>query len=289
MSGLFFCIGSPPPTQDGDRRGLMEVIPCCSGLPWRRTMEVSGEAVSDAVIDEAPIGDDDDYGGLMLDGRVKPRLEANEVVVNITRKSGCPLGLELDLVDGETLFVVAVRNDHAPGMQPGDRIIEVRHVGDVAGDMPAGVRRGAAGLLRLLLLDESDLAVVVQRPTEACISLNVTGTQLGIEVRHVVGGFNLVIASLGIGAVRDWNTRNPEVEVCCFDRIISVNGQSGLSTALVSALTGMDRVDIGLLRYGAPPKVRPMPLPPAPADAGELEPGPQQARAGRAASCVNRV
>lgn len=165
-----------------------------------------------------------------------------------------PPGLDVDLVDGRHIFVVAVREGAVtrenakftlqPHLQirPNDRIVEINGVS------------GDAGALVAQLKETSTWDIRFQHPTEFnCTLQRGMSDSLGVDLRYAPGGNTLAVLSIGQGPVHDWN-RDPastdERVVSLYDRIIEMNWCRGSAVELLEASTRTDPLNMTILGYG---------------------------------------
>lgn len=165
-------------------------------------------------------------------------------------------GIDVDVVDGIHIFVVAIRPgvferaNAKPNMlplhklQPNDRIIEVNG------------RRGDVGELVAQLQMETTWDIKFVHPTEFKCDLCRQGTEsLGLDLKFAPGGNTLVIFDIGPGPAERWNEdldsfgeRRPQFAV--YDRIIEMNGRRGSPGELLEASVLKDPIEMKVLSYG---------------------------------------
>lgn len=168
--------------------------------------------------------------------------------VTIPRSRNTNIGLDTDLIDDQSVMVVAIKsgvfqswNDANPNraIKLHDRIVEVN-----------GVRDNTTVMINTLK-QEAHWKLQVQRPKEFSIELMRTKTpSLGLDLRYAPNGTSLLIRDIGEGPVLDWNTANPDRKVCKHDRIIELNGTRGTPQQILEASVGISQMDITILHYG---------------------------------------
>lgn len=184
-----------------------------------------------------------------------PRLGTNRKVhrLVVTPEPGEGPGLEVDVVDGKHIYVLAI----LPGvfsransmffehplwqLQPSDRIIEVNAC------------RGEVGEIIAELQKEGTWDVRFQHPTEFKVELYRQGTDsLGMELRFAPGGNTLLIHAIQPGPVMQYNGRVESRSKCIYvlDRIIEMNGVRGTPADLLKASTLRDPIEMTVLSYG---------------------------------------
>lgn len=145
----------------------------------------------------------------------------------IRRAQGARLGLELDLSEGATAFIVQVgpgvvadynsRNNGPSGtVEPGDVIMGVN-----------GCSGNVDEMIQHLQSDE-ELALDMLRPQYVKVSIPEGDTCLGLDVLFAPRGVTLLVDKIAPGMVENFNRSNKESgidsEVRVKDRIVSVNG-----------------------------------------------------------------
>eukprot|EP00811_Abedinium_folium_P035788 NODE_8551_length_1487_cov_14.827941.p1 GENE.NODE_8551_length_1487_cov_14.827941~~NODE_8551_length_1487_cov_14.827941.p1 ORF type:complete len:249 (-),score=43.05 NODE_8551_length_1487_cov_14.827941:653-1399(-) len=170
--------------------------------------------------------------------------------ITIEHIAGQSIGMDLDYLDGETLHVCKVRegtilewNRHALKdfrVRVGDRIDEVN---GVSGDSLPLISMLEAG---------GELEIWLTRPMHVKLTHYKVGAfTLGLELDYVANGSSLRVYGIvhGRGPVNSWNKRNPKQRIALNDRIIQVNGCTGLSTQLMSEIRNADYLEILFLKY----------------------------------------
>jgi len=171
----------------------------------------------------------------------------------VAPESGEGPGLEVDVVDGKHIFVVAILEgvfaranamfwEHPVWqLQPGDRIVEVNTC------------RGEVGEIIAELQKECTWDVRFQHPTEFKCEMFREGTDsLGMDLRFAPGGNTLLIHAIGPGPVAQWNANMDSRKqfICVLDRIIEMNGVRGTPAEMLKASTLRDPIEMTVLSYG---------------------------------------
>jgi hypothetical protein len=178
--------------------------------------------------------------------------EVFAVVVTRVSSSGGPVGLDLDLLDGESALVVDVTPGvlhHGEGkvnrtgenhfMQEHDRILEVN---------------GARGVVDLVarLKEDSVWNLLVQRPLRFTVQITKgKAASLGLELCHADNGTSLLISKVLEGPMQDWNASHPELRVKTGDRIVGVNGIRGPAELLLRSSKGESNLTFEINSYSS--------------------------------------
>jgi len=172
-------------------------------------------------------------------GQEYARLPEPEITIVIHRYPGYskePLGIDLDIQDGTTAWVMAVKpgcvrsyNKFAPAgrqVQAGDFIMAVN---GAAGD--------ASKLIEALHRDFR-LELVIRRPVEFHVAVHRRqhDASLGAEFPEMPTGKCLVIQELAEGLLQDWNEAHQNQCVQVGDRIVEVSGHRGTAAELLRLL-----------------------------------------------------
>mmetsp|Transcript_3875 Transcript_3875/g.11198 ORF Transcript_3875/g.11198 Transcript_3875/m.11198 type:complete len:232 (-) Transcript_3875:40-735(-) len=148
-----------------------------------------------------------------------------------------PLGLQMDLTDNALIYVFGLRtgvtpvnayNDKAPEgekIRSGDYITKVN---GVAGD--------AKGLMTGEIKKSRSVQIEVRRPVRFEATISKDGKQLGLELNYAERGQMLVIDEIVDGAAKEWGAAHPSMPMAKGDRILSVNGKTGVSKELLEMI-----------------------------------------------------
>lgn len=168
--------------------------------------------------------------------------------ITIQRSVGQNIGLDTDLIDDESVVVVAIKpgvfqmwNDAHLGraVRLNDRITEVNGV------------RGNTNSMISTLKAEPIWNLELQRPREYKIELIRTKTpSLGLDLRYAPNGTSLLIRAIGEGPVQDWNIAHKNQQVSLHDRIVELNGTRGTPQQILEASVGIARMELTILHYG---------------------------------------
>lgn len=168
-----------------------------------------------------------------------------EITIELTKKEKKPHGLELDLSDKKTAYVLGVKagpfksynDDKKPAQQlkAGDSIIKVNE------------EEGSAAKLDELMKSQANLVLKVRRSFKASIILDRKGKgKLGFEPKAVGNSLLITNVSADDGAMKQWNSDHPEQKVQEGDRIIAVGGQRGKGAQLAKKLNGIGPIQLTL-------------------------------------------
>mmetsp|Transcript_73388 Transcript_73388/g.170241 ORF Transcript_73388/g.170241 Transcript_73388/m.170241 type:complete len:391 (+) Transcript_73388:145-1317(+) len=187
------------------------------------------------------------------------------------------LGVDFDCQDDTTMHVVAVKAglmmtynkmvEPERQVTPGDFIMKVN---GVEGDSTKLVER---------IKQDTRLELVVRRPTELVVAIGTaTSTDFRNSPRRIRTpkfmprfsctqaepedrcqdyfgmqlkdpfGYALVVTRVMAGLVEDWNTENPEQAVRSGDRIVAVNGRTGLAVDLLKWIKASERFHMTIVR-----------------------------------------
>jgi len=159
------------------------------------------------------------------------------------------LGLDVDITDGPTLLIDAVReglvqqwNSENPAIQvkPHDRIIDVN-----------GIRGESRDIIEEMSCAPS-LTMLLRRPTEFFVSVRKQGevATLGLELSYCAGGSTLLVVDVREGLIEKWNKScvdkssseedNATNALNKGDRVVEVNGRSGNAKELFDLLIQSD-------------------------------------------------
>eukprot|EP00418_Pyrodinium_bahamense_P068188 CAMPEP_0179081654 /NCGR_PEP_ID=MMETSP0796-20121207/36776_1 /TAXON_ID=73915 /ORGANISM="Pyrodinium bahamense, Strain pbaha01" /LENGTH=361 /DNA_ID=CAMNT_0020779041 /DNA_START=24 /DNA_END=1109 /DNA_ORIENTATION=- len=173
-----------------------------------------------------------------LDGQPYPRGPLKEFRVQIDNPSNLPLGMDVDVTDGNTLYIIAVReglaqqyNQEAPydqQIRAGDFVVKVNDT------------EGSSTKLREALKEETFLELLIKRPMEFDVAVKAEADQEprggfcapggsdhshGLNFIKKPSGTSIVVDKIAEGPVKAWNEENPAQEVRVGDRIVAVNGK----------------------------------------------------------------
>lgn len=159
-----------------------------------------------------------------------------EFSVQADKVKGKPLGLDLDIQDNCSAYVVAIRegpfqtfnqsSEPNKQLRAGDFILKVNGV------------TGKGSKLLDQMKQDSHLDLLVRRPQEITAALERSdhGKKLGIEVTNHPIGKSLLITKISAGLVREWNEKNGSQELKAGDRVVAVGGQRGSAQELKKCL-----------------------------------------------------
>mmetsp|Transcript_73237 Transcript_73237/g.212094 ORF Transcript_73237/g.212094 Transcript_73237/m.212094 type:complete len:238 (+) Transcript_73237:104-817(+) len=158
-----------------------------------------------------------------------------------------PFGWRLDFLDKETLFVCGLvpeptsvvnrYNMSAPAhrrIEEGDFIVSVNEI----------VRDSAN--MATILKEQVTVEVLVQRPLKFRVVVDKHGESVGLDVSFSLLGNNLLVEGIQEGAVR---SRASDMRVG--DRIVSICGVTGSSSALLRAMQEHDPLELECVRLAA--------------------------------------
>lgn len=174
---------------------------------------------------------------------------ANVFVAHVVkRKAAEPIGLHLDLTASAPVVVLEINDVEGPvanynrQAEPGARIQPGDYITAVNG------QQAEAKFLASEMQKLAEVSLEVRRPLEFSVKIDKSEGVLGTKITYASLGKSLVIEDLYDGPVKEWNEKNPDRIIRRFDRIISVNGQSGSSTKLLGALGASQLAEITLSR-----------------------------------------
>lgn len=169
-----------------------------------------------------------------------------EFTVTMQKTEGSVLGLDVDLLDGETLHVSSIKagmldnhNKTAPDdckVLPGVFIIGVNGV------------QGNAQLMVTRLKEDRTITLTLRRPSEFSIVATKKGGTLGMDLNYAPTGISLLVLKVNDGPVAEWNKANPDMQVKKFDRISAVNGVAGTSKELYEKMKSSDVLHLVISR-----------------------------------------
>lgn len=174
--------------------------------------------------------------------------QSKEYLIRLSRQEGEPLGISLDVSDNISAIVTAVQNgvvdawnegaDENSRIDTGDRIVDVN-----------GFSGDAEKILQRLRKD-TELQIVLQRPTEFNVSIEKVGNSIGLEFAHAVNGQSLLVNYVrSSGPVANWNSVHRDLAVKKNDRIVEVNGIRGDSRELLDLIKEPKNLELILARY----------------------------------------
>lgn len=236
-----------------------QLFPCCT--PHEEEFELAAtDALRDLCTEAMPSFADDKEGRTLLSrpgasGDAKGRLAARwgagataileedgmylgtgETFTIKVRKSAVetPLGLHLDLADGALVQICDLLEGGGPikeynagaaeelQIRPGDYLVGVNGI------------RGTPAQLLDLLRECLEPTLEVIRPHKWTVNVTRTPSlQVGLELNYSTEGRSLVVDKVLNGAVKEWNSTNPEMAIQRRDRIVAVNGSAGSPTVLL--------------------------------------------------------
>jgi len=175
------------------------------------------------------------------------------IIIQLDRSQETNIGLNLDALDEETAFVDGIlpgaiqtwnrTYPTQPTLQVYDRIVCVN---SMTGETDQILREMRQSL---------NWNLVVDRPKELKIFVDCTKyPSLGLDLKYSPNGGSLLIASIGDGAIKDWNTKMTNgggVGIEPRDRIIEVNSIRGSARDLLDAATNVTSLNLVILHYEA--------------------------------------
>jgi len=204
---------------------------------------------ADAFNGELPLEADGMLPGGILQLKVKtddkyPMERTSEFVVSIHNAKKTSLGLEVDSIDPEKLFVNHVKQGGVLDkydVQLEKKVEAGCFITGVAGaDMGSGLgvggrevgsgsASGSEAMLKILKQNPTQVDLVCRRVMKFRIALAWTEKQsLGAQVPRCQLGNSLVITEVKAnGPLESWNTDNPDQAVEPWDRIVEVDGKAG--------------------------------------------------------------
>lgn len=169
-------------------------------------------------------------------GQEYPHGPPRQVVINLEKLVGKPMGLNIDISSGKMCYVCFVMEDGVfaeynrtatpeKQLRPGDYITKVN-----------GIEGNSFGMLECLNRDNR-LEVTIQRPIlfTVAISRHDAKTSLGLTLVEKPSGYSAFIMKVLKGLVMEYNIMHPEQELRAGDRIVAVNGKRGSVAELIRA------------------------------------------------------
>jgi len=169
-----------------------------------------------------------------------------EFNIKIDNQKKKALGIELDSMDPEKLYVTGVKKNSVVDiynesqldnkLEPGLFItgVEGPEVGSggclgIGSSKSSSPATPSGAMEKILTKNPNQVDMVCRRAIQFRIAVTLTQDQrLGINVPQKPMGNSLIITSVQANCpVSDWNANNPDQTVEPWDRIIAVNGQSG--------------------------------------------------------------
>jgi len=168
-------------------------------------------------------------------------------ISNPTRRN---LGIDMGSQGGEMLRVSSLRAGpimaYNSAVELDQQILPGHFVVSVNGV------KGSTNALQRELRKNSRLEVIIRRPEDLRVAINVDGRRsLGLGIPRRPTGNTLPITQVYAGPVQDWNAENPWQEVRVGDRILAVNGQRGKASDLwkmLKAAMKLSRVQLTVTR-----------------------------------------
>lgn len=172
---------------------------------------------------------------LVLDELFPAKMEFG---ILLRRDGDAPLGLDLDVMDGRTAWVLAIKDGIAATFNAGvpdgsqlkvyDFIVEVN-----------GARNDSKAMVASLKADRN-LALQVRRPQTFDVKLCKDKRPLGFDFTVEPQGRAVVIDRINEGCLRDWNFENPRKQVKPKDRIFAVDGEVDSGQGLFEKIRSAD-------------------------------------------------
>lgn len=226
----------------------------------------NAEVVASAILDLASAGIEEFNGELPLEGtgnstggvlslKVKsgdeyPAEQDSEFTISIDSAKKKTLGLHVDGLDPEKLFVTGVKKGSALDLynegHPENKVefgcfitsVTTQEAGSSgclgAGGGSSGSQTGAQAMEKILKRNPKQVDLVCRRAQQFRIALNMPEKGgIGVEVPKRALGNSLIICVVKEkGPMQSWNTDNPNQTVEPWDRIVAVGGQQGKVAAL---------------------------------------------------------
>lgn len=177
-------------------------------------------------------------------GQEYPESSKPEFTIKLGKKPKKEAGLQVDLQDGKTLYVVAVKpgpfeiynkSQEKPTEQlrPGDTIVKVNGT------------EGDAAKLEETLKREQELEVLVRRNYVSSIMVDKKDAKtFGLQFPAKPIGTCLLVTDVLDGPFKDWNEAHPQQTVQKGDRILAVNGEQGKAPQLLKKFAGASKVQV---------------------------------------------
>jgi len=89
----------------------------------------------------------------------------------------------------------------------------------------------------------------LKRPVAVRIRGNASLNSIGLEIICAPDGSTLLIERVTEGIVEDWNVDNPDFAVHQHDRIVEVNGTTGLAAELMRLLRNLAKLELLIFCY----------------------------------------
>mmetsp|Transcript_45345 Transcript_45345/g.61510 ORF Transcript_45345/g.61510 Transcript_45345/m.61510 type:complete len:236 (-) Transcript_45345:76-783(-) len=159
-----------------------------------------------------------------------------------------PLGIHLDVADGNTLYVCKVRPGANPALTYNELAAKGQELRD--GDFITKVNGVEGDSRRLAEELKSTLRVELEvcRPVEMRLAVSKQGGGLGLDLHYADQCNTLVVETVKAGAIQEFNRGNPMGALERHDHIVSVNGKAGTSPELMAALRNHDPIELVFVR-----------------------------------------
>lgn len=168
-----------------------------------------------------------------------------QFLVSIVKDETASVGLVLDVLDGRHVLVSDVKE--GPVLSHNAKALPSERIG--VGDFIVQVNGVEGSSMRLIsaFRGASRLDLVVRRPWEFGVTVNIGNVLLGLELGRRVGQRSLLIMQVKDGAIHKWNDDNPDLPVKSNDRIIAVDGHDGTGGDLSARIKKHDASPMTLL------------------------------------------
>lgn len=181
-------------------------------------------------------------------GQEYPIPLAQEVTCKVRRVLEKPIGIDLDLQDGISAYVIGIKE--GPFLSYNDTVKpeEQLRVGDFITRVN-GVN-GTSGKILEQLMRNTTLEVTIRRPMEFNIFIDRTDLKepLGIGVTRSPIGTSVLITGIMEGPVSEWNKANSDSVVQSGDRIVAVRGKRGSAAELIMMTKAIGHLEVTIAR-----------------------------------------
>mmetsp|Transcript_68440 Transcript_68440/g.155020 ORF Transcript_68440/g.155020 Transcript_68440/m.155020 type:complete len:293 (-) Transcript_68440:134-1012(-) len=172
-----------------------------------------------------------------------PKESPSEYKMTLSRKPDATLGMQLDALDGITLVVQSLAEtgmvadynaaaEEEEQVRVGDAILEVNG-------------SGTQTIMVTQLKGAQELSITACRLScHFVMEINkLEWEMLGMELRYFnEASLSVVVTSVSIGPVMEWNKKNPASEVKAGCRIVAVNGEAGKGKELMDRINATEEI-----------------------------------------------
>mmetsp|Transcript_66357 Transcript_66357/g.188419 ORF Transcript_66357/g.188419 Transcript_66357/m.188419 type:complete len:362 (-) Transcript_66357:66-1151(-) len=186
---------------------------------------------------------------ISMPGKPFPPAPPKEFIVELENPKKKALGVEVEVQDGNMLYVTAVKNgpvqlynkDAEPTKQlmPGDFIVKINDIEGDSKKLNAALKKKVASL-SLVCRRAEEWRVVVDKGEDK--------SPVGVEFVKPPVGHSIVLTQVGGGAIEAWNQGSPEREVRPGDRILAIGGKRGKPDALLKQIKASTRFTMLIAR-----------------------------------------